>query len=114
MGQRETGGARDVDGRRQSSVGGRSRINREVYVRFCEGLGVQFPGSLLGNSPGLLGMGRKALIEHIWSGLPQKVEPVSGSQPFWCLDCSPPRRAMRSMTEQMFPVYRREPTMRSG
>jgi len=33
-----------VDGRRQSSVGGTSRMNREVQVRFCERLGVKLPG----------------------------------------------------------------------
>jgi hypothetical protein len=31
-------------GRRQPSVGGTSRISREAYVRFCERLGVKFPG----------------------------------------------------------------------
>jgi hypothetical protein len=34
----------DLDGRRQPLVGGTSRISREAYVRFCERLGVQFPG----------------------------------------------------------------------
>ena len=34
-----------INGRRQSSCDGTSRMNREVHVRFCEGLGVQFPGS---------------------------------------------------------------------
>jgi hypothetical protein len=34
----------DPDGRRQPSVGGTSRMNREVHVRICEGLGVKFPG----------------------------------------------------------------------
>ena len=34
----------DVHGRRQPSCGGTSRMNREVQVRFCEGLGVKFPG----------------------------------------------------------------------
>ena len=32
------------DGRRQSLVGGTSRISREAYVRSCERLGVKFPG----------------------------------------------------------------------
>jgi hypothetical protein len=32
------------DGRRQPSVCGTSRINREVYVRSCERLGVRLPG----------------------------------------------------------------------
>src|SRR5260221_9358733 len=33
-----------LNGRRQPSCGGTSRISREAYVRFCEGLGVKFPG----------------------------------------------------------------------
>jgi hypothetical protein len=32
------------NGRRQPSRGGTSRISREAYVRFCERLGVKFPG----------------------------------------------------------------------
>src|SRR5258708_16421288 len=31
-------------GRRQPSCGDTSRMNREVQVRICEGLGVEFPG----------------------------------------------------------------------
>src|ERR1039458_6809954 len=31
-------------GRRQPSLGGTSRVNREVYARFCERLGVRVPG----------------------------------------------------------------------
>ena len=33
-----------LDGRRQSSMGGTSRMNREIQVRICERLGVKFPG----------------------------------------------------------------------
>jgi hypothetical protein len=32
------------NGRRQPSRGGTSRMTRECQVRFCEGLGVKFPG----------------------------------------------------------------------
>jgi hypothetical protein len=32
-------------GRRQPSSGGTSRMNREVPVRICEGLGVKVPGA---------------------------------------------------------------------
>ena len=32
------------NGRRQPSRGGTSRMTRECHVRFCEGLGVKFPG----------------------------------------------------------------------
>src|SRR5262249_31367605 len=34
-----------INGRRQPSLGGRSRMMREYHVRICEGLGVKFPGS---------------------------------------------------------------------
>jgi hypothetical protein len=33
-----------INGRRQPSCDGTSRISREAYVRFCERLGVKFPG----------------------------------------------------------------------
>jgi len=50
----------DLDGRRQPSMGGTSRMNREVQVRICErlgvkfrlGLGVRFPGA---THPGAIG-----------------------------------------------------------
>jgi hypothetical protein len=44
-GQRTTGGAQGSGGRRQPSLGGTSRMNREIHVRICERLGVQFPGA---------------------------------------------------------------------
>src|SRR5215469_2662591 len=34
-----------LGGRRQPSIGGTSRMNREVHVRICERLGVKFPGA---------------------------------------------------------------------
>ena len=42
-----TGSGRNliINGRRQPSHGGTSRMMREYHVRICEGLGVQFPGS---------------------------------------------------------------------
>src|SRR5882757_6203080 len=43
-GQRATGELDGSEGRRQPSMGGTSRISREAYVRFCERLGVKFPG----------------------------------------------------------------------
>jgi hypothetical protein len=43
---RDAGGARGADGRRQSSVGGTSHVLGDSQARFCEGLGVQFPGSI--------------------------------------------------------------------
>src|SRR3974377_862926 len=41
-----TGNGRNsiFNGRRQPSRGGTSRMNREVQVRICERVGVQFPG----------------------------------------------------------------------
>src|SRR6266508_3756560 len=41
-----TGNGRNpkLNGRRQPSCGGTSRMTRECQVRFCEGLGVKFPG----------------------------------------------------------------------
>src|SRR6516164_10238663 len=41
-----TGNGRNpmFNGRRQPSCGGTSRMTRECQVRFCERLGVQFPG----------------------------------------------------------------------
>jgi hypothetical protein len=44
-----TGNGRSLilDGRRQPSCGGTSRMNREVHVRICERLGVRFLGPTL-------------------------------------------------------------------
>src|ERR1700682_3708113 len=42
--QLATGGAPILDGRRQPSRGGTSRMTRECQVRICERLGVKFPG----------------------------------------------------------------------
>src|SRR5215472_8019656 len=36
---------RVIDGRRQPSAGGTSRMTRECHVRICEGLGAKFPGA---------------------------------------------------------------------
>ena len=44
QGQLVTGGARGFNGGRQLSTDGTSRMNREVQVRICEGLGVKSPG----------------------------------------------------------------------
>jgi len=42
-----TGNGRNpmINGGRQPSYGGTSRMNREVHVRICERLGVQLPGA---------------------------------------------------------------------
>src|SRR5215470_8601656 len=42
--QLATGGASILDGRRQPSFGGTSRMTRECQVRICERLGVKLPG----------------------------------------------------------------------
>jgi len=34
-----------LDGRRQLSLGGTSRMSREAHLRICERLGGQFPGA---------------------------------------------------------------------
>ena len=49
-----TGSGRNliINGRRQPSHGGTSRMMREYHVRICEGLGVQFPGSTRHARPG--------------------------------------------------------------
>ena len=44
FGQLATGGTDGLDGRRQPSLGGTSRMIREDQVRICERLGVKFPG----------------------------------------------------------------------
>src|SRR6516164_48038 len=46
IGRGSTGNGRNpvINGRRQPSRGGTSRMNREVQVRICERLGVKFPG----------------------------------------------------------------------
>jgi hypothetical protein len=38
----ETGGTPCLDGRRQPSLGGTSRMSREAHVRICGGLEVKF------------------------------------------------------------------------
>jgi hypothetical protein len=48
------------NGRRQPSRGGTSRMTRECQVRFCERLGVQFPGPTRHQLP--LG----AIAELVW------------------------------------------------
>ncbi len=53
------------DGRRQPSMGGTSRMNREVHVRICERLRVKFPGATRQYKVGKLG-GPKATMPAIW------------------------------------------------
>src|SRR5258708_9816886 len=45
VGSTDSGRSLMLNGRRQPSCGDTSRMNREVHVRFCEGLGVKFPGA---------------------------------------------------------------------
>ena len=45
VGSTGSGRNRIINGRRQPSHGGTSRMMREYHVRICEGLGVQLPGS---------------------------------------------------------------------
>src|SRR6266566_6588064 len=48
-----TGSGRNliINGRRQPSHGGTSRMMREYHVRICEGLGVKLPGSTRHSRP---------------------------------------------------------------
>jgi hypothetical protein len=66
-----TGNGRNpmFNGRRQPSRGGTSRMTRECQVRFCEGLGVKFPGPTRHS--------RRFDRAPITSGLP----PISGQFP---------------------------------
>ena len=61
------------NGRRQPSCDGTSRMTRECQVRFCERLGVKFPG-LLGNGPHY----RTAALLY----LPQLAEAVRAAKRF--------------------------------
>jgi len=44
VGSTGNGRSPTLNGRRQPSRGGTSRMTRECHVRICEGLGVKFPG----------------------------------------------------------------------
>ena len=59
------------NGRRQPSRGDTSRMNREVQVRICEGLGVKLPGPTR--------HGGKTPSEYIFSELPQVADIVSSA-----------------------------------
>jgi hypothetical protein len=62
------------NGRRQPSRGGTSRMTRECQVRFCERLGVQFPGPTRPQRP---------TEGHSFPGFaPQEVELVSKNKDF--------------------------------
>jgi hypothetical protein len=60
------------NGRRQPSRGGTSRMTRECQVRFCEGLGVKFPGptrhTLQGRPSGKSGRVRHGSKAEVHSG----------------------------------------------
>lgn len=45
FGELATGGTGGDSGRRQPSMGGTSRVIGDGHARFCEGLGVRFPGA---------------------------------------------------------------------
>src|SRR6516162_6247433 len=54
-----------INGRRQPSRGGTSRMNREVQVRICERLGVKFPGPTRPSPElDLSGIGSTGIIPH--------------------------------------------------
>jgi hypothetical protein len=54
------------NGRRQPSRGGTSRMTRECQVRFCEGLGVKFPGPTR--------QSRRSACAPLTSGLPREAD----------------------------------------
>jgi len=67
-----------LDGRRQPSTGGTSRISRETYVRICERLGVRFPGSTRRPQHGSWHPTTRTLD---WSTYPLKPHQVAASAP---------------------------------
>src|SRR5204863_1260742 len=93
LGQRETVGALCLSGRRQPSLGGTSRMNREVHVRFCEGPGVRFPGP---TRPHICGKNRKGTFT---------------------VRCMPTRKRMRAKLQQIKQQLRRrmhDPVAQTG
>jgi hypothetical protein len=80
-----------INGRRQSSCDGTSRMNREVHVRFCERLGVQFPGPTRHSRWSVRGLARSGpimLLTILNSKHPAKQRGV--------LDPSDPRKPERN------------------
>jgi hypothetical protein len=65
--QLATGGAPILDGRRQPSCGGTSRMTRECQVRICEGLGVKFPGPTRHKPRRQLGPGASLCPQYLQS-----------------------------------------------
>ena len=65
-----TGNGRNpiINGRRQPSCGGTSRMMREYQVRFCEGLGVKFPGPTRRVSRASPGVRRCATVREMKEG----------------------------------------------
>jgi hypothetical protein len=89
------------NGRRQPSRGGTSRMTRECQVRFCEGLGVKFPGPTRQPRPCRNDRyRRKADI-----GRSGEVRKVPGDIPFR----TPPQRAARLVFRNLsLAAYRRQ------
>ena len=61
-----TGNGRNpiINGRRQPSCDGTSRMNREVHVRICERLGVKCPGSNSAKAPFRVRFGHVRYCSH--------------------------------------------------
>jgi len=84
-GQPATGGTRCFNGRRQPSRGGTSRMTRECQVRFCEGLGVKFPGvpaqkhNPWGNGSPLKNVAEDFAMEHLALSGPERLARVLGA-----------------------------------
>src|SRR5882762_7047443 len=71
------GGARRFSGRRQPSRGDTSRMNREVQVRICEGLGVKLPGPTRPTLPSAAFAGHGSYLG----------EQLSGGAAIWGISC---------------------------
>jgi hypothetical protein len=77
IGVGSTGNGRNptINGRRQPSRGGTSRMMREYHVRICEGLGVKFPGPTRHSRRFLL-LRAPSAYPPIPEGLRQRSEPT--------------------------------------
>ena len=102
-----TGSGRNliINGRRQPSHGGTSRMMREYHVRICEGLGVQLPGSTRQSRLG----GASCRSSHVRNAPLATVDPKSGtaitrSQFLRCWRISPitPRQQTKKAPEATF------------
>ena len=96
-----TGSGRNliINGRRQPSHGGTSRMMREYHVRICEGLGVQLPGSTRQSGPPIRVANKKPKIRSSACSISSRLavglfnesmsiteRPTEPSRPGWRVD----------------------------